>query len=152
MQTKTHTEYTSSDTYVNMHIHSSTNTLLPLLPNWYNGLYLHSSLDKRVVPLERWIVANWMRIHHEARALCEKWGMFLFWSACFHSFNDSLVFAFFFLGVAFAAESCLRSQLFLQLMDKLFNYNRAPPHVWDSSSSFLLPHVGLARPRVVHLS
>lgn len=89
-----HTQSTHHPTHTWTCTYAAVQTLLPLLPNWYNGLYFHSSLDKRVVPLERWIVANWMRIYHEARAMCEKWGMSLFWSACFHSFNDSLVFAY----------------------------------------------------------
>lgn len=67
MQTKTHTEYTSSDTYVNMHIRSSTNTVASDIMD-----YISIAVWIRVVPLERWIVANWMRIYHEARAMCEK--------------------------------------------------------------------------------
>lgn len=57
------------------------------LPMGYNEWYLHSSLDKRVVPLARWIVAKWMGIYHKAKAACEKWGTPLFRSSCFHSFS-----------------------------------------------------------------
>lgn len=103
-----HTQSTHHPTHTWTCTYAAVQTLLPLLPNWYNGLYFHSSLD-----------ANWMRIYHEARAMCEKWGMSLFLISMlpFIQWLSCVCICFFFLGVAFAAESCLHSQPFLQLVD-----------------------------------
>lgn len=63
-----------SNTYC-MHMHTGSTTALALPPAGCNGWYLHSSLNKRVVPLERWIIANCLGIYHKAKAPCEKWAL-----------------------------------------------------------------------------
>lgn len=59
-------EHTLTRAQTNMHKHTGSNAPLA------NDQYLHSSLDKRVVPLERWITANCWGIYHSAKAVCEK--------------------------------------------------------------------------------
>lgn len=85
-----------------MHIDTVETLYCLCLPAGSNEWYLHSSLDKRVVPLARLIVAKWMGIYHKAKAVCEKWGMSLSRSSYFRSFSLTLcVFCihFCFLGV-----------------------------------------------------
>lgn len=134
--TQAHTNtltHPDSNTHIDACAHTKVQTFCwHSLPMGYNGWYLHSSLDKRLVPLARWIVAKWMGIYHKAKALCEKWGMSLFRCPLFHSLWLSVVcICLFFLGVASAALSRLGSRPFLQQMEKLFYYRSSPPHLRD---------------------